>query len=112
WNNSKYHPREHRDDRREPQDGRVDVDATEHREEFCRRGFDERRAPDRGENAERSARERKQQTFREELADKPIASGTKRGADRDLLVARRRTREQKIADIRARDQKHETDGAE
>jgi hypothetical protein len=45
------------------------------------------------------------------LTDDARAAGAERRANRDFLPARQRTREQEIGDVGARDEQHESDGA-
>ena len=50
--------------------------------------------------------------FGEELAQQPDAAGAERRANRQLRLARRRTREQQVGDVRAGHEQDEADGAE
>ena len=59
-----------------------------------------------------SATSGQQHALSEQLADDPAAVGTHRGANGQLALTPCRTREQQVGDVRARDQKHERDGAE
>ena len=74
---------------------------------------DQRRdRPGGGEQAGGAAHRAEQEAFGQELADEVGAGRAKRGADGDLALALRRARQQQAGDVRARDQQHETDGAE
>ena len=66
-------------------------------------------APRRDENAERAADRREQQALGQQLADQPPARRAERQPDRDLLLPRRRTRQQQVGDVRAHDQQHQHD---
>src|SRR5207244_4059086 len=68
-------------------------------------------AYDTQDHAERAARGRKGDTFGQELADDAAAGGADRGADRHLAPPDGRANEEKVCDIRARDQQDERDRA-
>ena len=59
-----------------------------------------------------AAGEAEHQRFDEQLLQHAAAPGAERGADRDLLAAAERAREQQVADVGAGDQQHEADGGE
>ena len=54
---------------------------------------------------------REHDAFGQHLRDEPPPAGAERGADRDLLLPRRRPREQQVRQVRAHDQHHHADGA-
>ena len=56
--------------------------------------------------------DREHETLGHELPNHARARGAKRGADRDLALAGGASRQQKIGDVRARDQQHERDRAQ
>ena len=61
------------------------------------------------QDAKRAAGEAKKKAFGDELAKKPAARGTERGANGNLTDARGRFDEQKIADVGAGDQEKQAD---
>ena len=63
------------------------------------------------EHAAGHARDGQQEAFRQQLSKDASPSRTKRGANRELATPRRRAREQKMRDVRARDEQHERNGA-
>ena len=69
-------------------------------------------ADDTQDHADRAAGGRKGDTFGQELADDAAAAGADRGADRHLAPPDGRANEEKIRDIRARDQQDERDRAD
>ena len=68
-----------------------------------REPIEQRAGPRRDDQPERSARERQHEALGELLADDPHAAGAERETDRDLLVTRRRAREQQVRHVRAGD---------
>ena len=60
----------------------------------------------------RAAREREHDALGEELLHQPAASGAERRSHCELTPPRRASGDQQTGDIRARDQQHESDGAE
>src|SRR5208282_917710 len=61
-------------------------------------------------NSQAAAGKRKEQTFGEELTRQTEASSAQDRANRELALARRVAREQKVREIRARNQQHEPNG--
>ena len=59
-----------------------------------------------------SAHERQQHVFRQQLSQKTRAIGAHGGANRHLLLANRRARQQQVGNVATGDQQHEADGAE
>ena len=66
----------------------------------------------RDDEAERRGRERKQQAFREQLPDDASAGGAEREPDADLTLARDRTRQQEVGDVRAADHQDQAEDKE
>ena len=62
--------------------------------------------------AKRAANHRQQQVLNQELLGEAAPRRTDRGADCELVSPRRRSHQQQIGDIRARDQQDEADGAD
>ena len=52
---------------------------------------------------------RQQRALGQQLHDQPAAPGAERQADGDLLLPRRRARQQQVRDVGARDQQHQAD---
>ena len=50
--------------------------------------------------------------FGEQLAHESLPDRAERGADRDLLLTAARPRQQQVGDVRARNEQHETHGAQ
>ncbi len=57
----------------------------------------------------RAAKKREQRALGQQLHDQASAACAKRQADRDFLLAHRRAREQKVGDVRTRNEQHEPD---
>ena len=51
----------------------------------------------------------KKDAFRQQLTDQPPAAGSEGNPHRQLASSRRRTRQQEVADVCARDQQNERD---
>ena len=66
-------------------------------------------APVADEDAERAAHRREQQALGQQLANQTPARRAERQPDRDLLLPRRRAREQQVGDVGADDQQHQRD---
>ena len=68
--------------------------------------------PSRREHARDAAERGQQKAFGQQLSDQACASGAQREPHRNLTLPRGRTRQQQIADVRARDDQHERDDGE
>jgi len=61
---------------------------------------------------QRAARQRQHHAFGEQLLQQPPAACADGGADRDLALAGRRTRQEQVRHVRTRNQQHEADRAD
>ena len=79
-----------------------------------RRGRDQARgaARSRHSDAEHAAGRGDERALDEQLARQPQASAAERGADRELVLARRTARDQQVGDVDAGNQQQAADGAE
>ena len=68
-------------------------------------------APERDQQAHRSAQNRDQRAFQQQLSKQAPASRTERRADTDLLFSRHGPGKQQVSDVGARDQQDESDRA-
>ena len=68
-------------------------------------------APERDQQAHRSAQNRDQRAFRQQLPKQAPASCSERRADADLVFSRHRPGQQQVTDVGARDQQDESDSA-
>lgn len=64
------------------------------------------------EESSAAARESQDQALRQQLARETTTTRSQRRTDRDLLLASLRTHEEKVCDVRTRDEKDDADGAE
>ena len=99
--------RSQRRDRSKGEHRRVEADVRRARH-ILRRQPQKRRQRKAGDaEGEQSAGDREREALREELTGQPCAAGAKRHAYGQLPPARGRSREQKVRDVRARDQQEE-----
>ena len=100
------------DEKGEAKDAGVDVDLMRARGEPAdkRRQHVDCRPGER--EAEDPAGDRQHRAFGQQLTDQTPASGTERGAHRQLAIAPQHARERQVGDIRARDQQNQTRRAE
>ena len=69
-------------------------------------------APKGQQESQRSAQAREQDAFCEKLANHAHVARAQRSANGKLARAANRTRQQKVCDVRARNQQQEADGAQ
>ena len=102
----------HGDHEREQQHGNIDADVAGDRQ-AARAQRDERADEPHGEqHAERAAERGEQHALGQQLHQNPSARRAKRHAQRDLLMAGARARDEQTRHVCGRDQQHETDGDE
>src|SRR5262245_7369867 len=100
-------------DQRENQHARIDAEmivARHHPSRFLRqRDLESLDTPSGEQNADRSANERQDDAFGQQLPDDPAPGGAKRQPQRNLFHSPRRAGKRQIGDIGAGDQQHERD---
>ena len=103
-------PGSERDDKREREHRGIDGDLCRSRQAIRIRGHECAYTRPRQQQPHCPATEREHATFRDELHQQPPAAGADRSAHGELTMSRLRASEEKIREVRTRNQEHEANG--